>query len=425
MIHNLIIFGLVVVIIVLFYRFLGLTDRYNHAVKERERVVCKMQSDFAKKERDIERFREQIENQHEKKCQTLLEELRFDYMLKQQRLDKEYVEKEQRQEKEFAKKNEKLRKVLDSSNISSFSAEMYADIETYVFKNEAEWLTLKNRPAYSTAAEIKKKINEECKVYLQQYREMLYKYEYLLSSFPELETYVDNINDLKEITYDNLQQYGEEYDRTHNYLTKEEYDSLYESERNQRALDKYVNSDNKSDWQIGRDYELYCGYKLREANGIVSVIQHGIEKGLEDLGIDIIAEDGANVYIIQCKYWSQHKEIHEKHIAQLYGSAKMYEIKNKVSSKRVVPVFITNTELSDMANNFAKYLNVQLRCWKLEAFPRIKCNISKNGEKIYHLPFDQQYDTTKIYGNGDFYAWTVKDAENNGYRRAYRWSGIL
>ena len=101
----------------------------------------------------------------------------------------------------------------------------------------------------------------------------------------------------------------------------------------------------------------------------------------------------------------------------------MYEIKNKVSSKRVVPVFITNTELSDMANNFAKYLNVQLRCWKLEAFPRIKCNISNNGEKIYHLPFDQQYDTTKIYGNGDFYAWTVEEAEANGYRRAYRWTG--
>jgi hypothetical protein len=58
-------------------------------------------------------------------------------------------------------------------------------------------------------------------------------------------------------------------------------------------------------------------------------------------------------------------------------------------------------------------------------FPRIKCNINYNefGEqtKIYHLPMDQQYDRT-IVGNreGDFYAYSVRDAENAGFRRAFR-----
>jgi hypothetical protein len=39
------------------------------------------------------------------------------------------------------------------------------------------------------------------------------------------------------------------------------------------------------------------------------------------------------------------------------------------------------------------------------------------------LPFDQQYDTAKIENVGEFYAWTVKDAEKAGFRRAFKWHG--
>lgn len=52
-------------------------------------------------------------------------------------------------------------------------------------------------------------------------------------------------------------------------------------------------------------------------------------------------------------------------------------------------------------------------------FPRIKCNIN-GASKIYHLPFDQQYDRTEIKNAGEFYAWTVKEAESKGFRRAMR-----
>ena len=52
----------------------------------------------------------------------------------------------------------------------------------------------------------------------------------------------------------------------------------------------------------------------------------------------------------------------------------------------------------------------------------IKCNISKTGEKIYHLPFDQQYDRVEISPNkGECYVYTVKEAEDRGFRRAFRW----
>ena len=61
----------------------------------------------------------------------------------------------------------------------------------------------------------------------------------------------------------------------------------------------------------------------------------------------------------------------------------------------------------------------------LGEFPRIKCNINSgefSGEqKIYHLPMDQQYDRT-IIGNrpGEFFAFTVKEAEDAGFRRAFK-----
>jgi hypothetical protein len=56
----------------------------------------------------------------------------------------------------------------------------------------------------------------------------------------------------------------------------------------------------------------------------------------------------------------------------------------------------------------------------------IKCNINQTtGEKIYHLPFDQQYDRTRIIiSKGECYASTVSEAESKGFRRAFRFSGV-
>ena len=59
----------------------------------------------------------------------------------------------------------------------------------------------------------------------------------------------------------------------------------------------------------------------------------------------------------------------------------------------------------------------------MNEFPRIKCNINNDGEKIYHLPFDQQYDRVQIINDGEMYATTVTEAEEAGFRRAYRWHG--
>ena len=60
----------------------------------------------------------------------------------------------------------------------------------------------------------------------------------------------------------------------------------------------------------------------------------------------------------------------------------------------------------------------------LADYPRIKCNVSRTGERIYHLPFDQQYDTTVVEPTrGERYVATAVEAEELGFRRAWRWRG--
>jgi hypothetical protein len=59
----------------------------------------------------------------------------------------------------------------------------------------------------------------------------------------------------------------------------------------------------------------------------------------------------------------------------------------------------------------------------LADYPRIKCNVARaSGERIYHLPFDQQYDSTVIESDrGERFVTTVAEAEQLGFRRAWRW----
>ena len=86
--------------------------------------------------------------------------------------------------------------------------------------------------------------------------------------------------------------------------------------------------------------------------------------------------------------------------------------------------------LSDRAKEFARVLGITYKeNFQIGDFPRIKCNIGvgEYGErtKIYHLPFDQQYDVTKVEEDkGESLEYTVAEAERKGFRRAYKWHGI-
>ena len=239
------------------------------------------------------------------------------------------------------------------------------------------------------------------------------KEEYVYNSGLENEFYMELI-----IKY--IKEYGSASRNEIISLLKDKLpNSLDENTRNQLALDRYIESRKKSKWAIGRDYEMFIGHEYEKKG--YKVTYTGITDRLEDKGRDIIAQKDNEILIIQCKNWSKYKEIHENHICQLFGTTVQYNIENNLLFK-ATPVFITSATLSETALKFAEYLGVQvIQNKKLEEFPRIKCNIN-NKEKIYHLPFDQQYDRTIIGDQkGEFFAWTVQEAVDKGFRRAKKY----
>lgn len=214
---------------------------------------------------------------------------------------------------------------------------------------------------------------------------------------------------------------SERQDPVTNYLTKEEYRKLPSTERNQMALDRFWDR-NKSKRLIGRLYERYVGYLYEKEGYQVDYI--GIFKGFEDLGRDLICKKENEYIIIQCKYWSHFKTIYEKHIFQFFGT--VFQYRDSFPSQNVHAIFYTSTQLSDLARRFANELKIELKenCKLDKSYPCIKCNINiSTKEHIYHLPFDQQYDRTKIVNDGEFYSPTVRIAEEAGFRRAFRWQG--
>jgi hypothetical protein len=210
------------------------------------------------------------------------------------------------------------------------------------------------------------------------------------------------------------------------YLPREEYIKLTETEKNKRALEYYLNR-RKSKWEIGRDFEMFIGYQFEKKG--YKVQYFGIEKKLNDLGRDLIVETNRVINIVQCKYWSKEKTIHEKHIMQLYGTTIKYILDHPGERRTVGALFITHTNISDTAREFARVFRIRvIENVNLGEYPLIKCNVRISGydqiSYIYHLPFDQQYDTVKINKKeGDFYAFTIEEAEAAGFRRAHRWHG--
>lgn len=209
-----------------------------------------------------------------------------------------------------------------NENISKITS-LYSDLLLVQYSISEKYLINKSHPAIEEAKRIKE-LKKETKIHIERYRQMVYIYESLLQLFPELTNYVDDFETIQMLENSkSLEIFIENFDKVQYYISKEEYQRLNEQERNQMALDRYVKGQ-KSKWQIGRDYELFCGIEYEKENWNVEYI--GIEKKLEDMGRDLIAIKGADIHVIQCKYWAQHKVIHEKHIAQLFGTTIAYKI---------------------------------------------------------------------------------------------------
>lgn len=297
-------------------------------------------------------------------------------------------------------------------------AAVWADYELAKTESEAGYLAKKKRPAYKAAEVVREKGRE-----LAEVRRELKAASYLVELYEWHFPWLVDLQDAGEseaYVKDGAAREIDREDPVSGWLAPEEYRQMPEAERNQRALDRYLKS-RKSPWQLGRDYERYIGY-LREQAGC-KVRYHGIFEGLEDLGRDVLAEQGESLEIIQCKRWAQAKTIHEKHVFQLYGTVVLAQIEKP--QREVTGTFTTTTQLSPKARQVAEYLEIKVEEQvPLDDYPRIKCNIGRDGERIYHLPLDQQYDTTIVDPErGECYVSTVAEAMDLGFRRAWRWRG--
>lgn len=301
-------------------------------------------------------------------------------------------------------------------------AKAYSDLDFQKTLYTAHCLDCNNH-AYRAAEKVRETglARREALYLAQNYKLQL---DYFLSLFPWLEDYLqltsDEVAAMSAASAKESSVPADGYQAVKEWLSPAEYENLSNIEKWQLALDRY-NKRQKTNWQIGIEYERYIGY-LCEQHGC-KVQYFGATQGLEDMGRDLIAKDGQSVFVIQCKRWAKEKTIHEKHIFQLYGSCILLRLQNP--SQHIIGVFVTTTNLSPLALQCAQYLQITVyENIPLGAYPQIKCNISKTGDRIYHLPFDQQYDRTLINpSDGDCYAFTVAEAEKKGFRRAFRWHG--
>lgn len=345
---------------------------------------------------------------------------------------KEELEKEKRNFEKYKEEQANNINQLSKEKSQGFPwlAKTYADYFHLQKLKEADYLEHKSHPAPVSAEKVRE-VARERRIIEEKLRIAQGIINYYQELFPFLDEFLGEIDEeiLKKVLSRNIEEpikkAGEiGIDPVRIYLSslsEEEYQKLSLSERNQLALDRY-RSRPKSNWQLGRDYERYIGY-IYEADSF-NVYYQGILEGLDDLGRDLICKKGEQTIIVQCKRWSQYKTIHEKHVNQLYGTVIKYIIEHP--NEKVGAILYTTTKLSERAREFSKYLSIKIvEEFPLQKYPSIKCNISRRAsEKIYHLPFDQQYDRTLIEEErNECYAETVKEAESLGYRRAWKWRG--
>lgn len=295
----------------------------------------------------------------------------------------------------------------------------------------AHYLRTKTRPA-AKQSELVREAARARKEAERRAKALQYQLSYYEDAFPWLVDYAGRSTQdlLAELEQRRLGEIREEIedgdDVIRRFVPPDEYARLSEAERSDLALKRWRES-RKTNWQIGRDYERAIGYEFERLGHTVEYF--GAVKGLDDLGRDLIAKKDGITFLIQCKYWAQHKEIHEKHVFQLIGTAFEYACNHlnldvrglDLSGARIVPFLITNIRLSETATQAAERIGVKVtQEHPLKEYPLIKCNVNGRS-RIYHLPFDQQYDTARILKcKGECYVSTAAEAEALGFRRARR-----
>ena len=177
--------------------------------------------------------------------------------------------------------NARLREYLDGRDASFKTGFLTGRRWLAAFIAEAErardhrddYLRSKSHPARKSA-DIVKTVKQEKRALAEQVKFLEFQLKAYEEYFPQLEEYRDLILDERvplSAGVDNLEEL-ETADPSQLYVSREEWEHLSVSSRNQLALDRYV-ARPKSHWEIGRYYERYLG-SLRETDGWV-VTYHG------------------------------------------------------------------------------------------------------------------------------------------------------
>jgi hypothetical protein len=302
-----------------------------------------------------------------------------------------------------------------------------------------ELLKSKSHPALKAAEQIRQ-FSKERREAEKAARLASYLLDYSRYLAPWLDDYIgvesSELDEIIKEIHSAWEKKEKEFDEEVKRHFGPKYEDLTPMQKLQKKLDWYWEKPNKSDWQIGHDYERYIGY-LYEIGGW-KVNYHG-KKSFEDLGRDLICKKDNVVEIIQCKRWAQEKTIHEKHIYYLFGTTVEYYLDNfkdndnlqlslfpdNIKKRNVIPKLMATAKISDKAEQVAKVLGVEIKNIPFKSYPSVKCNVAlRTGEKIFHLPFDQQYDTAQIEEEKlECYVGTISEAEDKGFRHAYRWKG--
>jgi len=321
---------------------------------------------------------------------------------------------------------EEMRQAFSTSFVGGrrWLARYIAEADRGLDEAVVRWMKIRNRPAIR-ASELVAEARSERRTFKEKLKFLEYQLASYKEYFPFLEEYEEVILDEAiPLTADGWNREAlEAVDPVCKYISLEDFNNLPVGERNQRALDRYL-SRNFNSAEIGRFYERFLGWNY-ESKGW-DVEYHGIVQGREDMGRDLICSKNGQVLIVQAKNWGAEKLIHEKHIFQLYGTVQLYLMDQgqALIPANVKAIFVTAAFLSPVAQRAAKWLGIKFKeNYSLDkTYPMIKCNINQStNERIYHLPFDQQYDRTKIIPALDeCYVRTIAEAEERGFRRAFR-----
>lgn len=124
-------------------------------------------------------------------------------------------------------------------------------------------------------------------------------------------------------------------------------DENYECLSDTQAKHKTHKVSNKSqNKQKGDKYELQIGKSYQQQG--YKVYFKGINEGMRDKGIDLIAYKGKEALLIQCKNW-ENSQIKQEHLRIFLGDCTAYCEQNQkiFAKKNVRRVFVTSCESMD------------------------------------------------------------------------------